>query len=388
MYAFVLEGVLELQFLETTANCAWAVDQNQKIIHWNAGAEVVFGYKREEVLGRYCFDVMRSVSTDGEIFCKQSCDIIEQMQTGEAITPKEVIVTDKNGRCENITMSTILLPQTSTNPTHSILIHLSNISTKDSTLPYRLTVSFLGKIMIQLPDGTVVKGKLWNRIKTQALFAYLMMMPGKPVARDLILDALWPEMPHQSALRNLNTTVYNLRRSLEPNLGQGKDSQFVYYNNAHYWLENNLPPWIDYQTFEAHLRQARQTALVDQKLALYQKALSLYQGDFLEDLNSITDWHLAEQARLQHLYLAALKETAVLQEQQQETEAAQEIYAQLYLSDPYNETAVQGLMRLALQQGERATVVSYYTQFAQTLQQEMGITPNKETTRLYTRALQ
>ena len=44
---------------------AYAIDLDQSIVFWNSEAERILGYRADQVLGRKCFEVLQSLTVDG-----------------------------------------------------------------------------------------------------------------------------------------------------------------------------------------------------------------------------------------------------------------------------------------------------------------------------------
>lgn len=59
--------------LTTMSEGVYAVDDDQRIIFWNNAAEKLPGKKVNEVLGQYCYDVIRGKDELGCLFCKKLC---------------------------------------------------------------------------------------------------------------------------------------------------------------------------------------------------------------------------------------------------------------------------------------------------------------------------
>lgn len=378
---------MDLRFLASTGDCAWALDDKQRIVYWNEAAAALFGFSAEEALGSFCYNFIAGLSPEERPYCNEYCEVLARIQEDQIVEPVNLIVTDKDGQKHVINVSTIFLSPHQSNKSSSITIHLARVLLDLPTADSPLSIYLLGNMAVRKPDGALVEGTLWQRIKTRALLAYFVIMGGQPVTRETLLDALWPDMDYQAALRNLNTAVYNLRHCLEPDLAHGPDSQFIHYENAQYWLQAKTPIWVDSLAFEEGLQQARQDLPTKQKLALYQDALSYYRGEFLADLNFVVDWHLNKQEWLRELYLAGMAEMALLQEKELDDESARETYTKILTLNAFDETAVQGLMRLALKRDDRVAAVKHFQQFANVLQNEMSLKPNPETYQLYNNAL-
>ena len=64
-------------------------------------------------------------------------------------------------------------------------------------------------------------GGHWKR-RVRALLAVLAAHAHTMLTRDMAIDILWPEADGDSAVNNLNQTVFQLRRYLDPAYRQGE----------------------------------------------------------------------------------------------------------------------------------------------------------------------
>jgi two-component SAPR family response regulator len=236
----------------------------------------------------------------------------------------------------------------------------------------------LGPTRVRRPDGSFVDGPLWQRGKVRALLVYLAWQQGRPVPRDELLQRLWSDLPSAAALSNLNTTVYNLRHSLEPDLVQGGASKYISYDGGCYYLAGEAEPWLDVVVFERNIRLARQEGDLYQARQGYQSALSLYQGDYLQDLTATGIWQRSEQERLHQLYLEAMEELAILHEKAGQKEEAGAFYRRILSIDPYRESARRRLVGLSWGYSDRAAALIHCRGLADTLKQELDVILNQE----------
>lgn len=70
----------------------FATDTEQRITYFNAAAERLTGYTREEVTGKRCHDIFRSN------ICDNGCAIKGCMSTGQPVMGAEVVIKDRNMR--------------------------------------------------------------------------------------------------------------------------------------------------------------------------------------------------------------------------------------------------------------------------------------------------
>lgn len=73
------------------------VDFNRRITLWNHAAEVITGYRSEEVLGKFCQDnILNHVDKEGKPLCVIGCPLYATMQDGDSRSA-EVLLRHKNG---------------------------------------------------------------------------------------------------------------------------------------------------------------------------------------------------------------------------------------------------------------------------------------------------
>lgn len=73
------------------------VDMNRRILHWSPAAERITGWRKEEVLGRFCGDgVLEHVDEDGTPLCGERCPLLMAARFG-AECRSEVFVRHRDG---------------------------------------------------------------------------------------------------------------------------------------------------------------------------------------------------------------------------------------------------------------------------------------------------
>lgn len=370
-----------LNIFANTQDGAYAIDGKQTIVFWNQAAEQMLGYTQEEALGKKCWQLMQGHSTEGSNFCQQRCQVIANLAQGKAGENFDLLVQHQNGHRLLVNVSTLPLPHDPANQEQPRLMHLTRFLADQPLQPGRLRIHLLGPTIVWRPDGTLVEGPLWRRIKVRALLVYLVLQRG-PVPRESLIEVLWPDLDYEAGLRNLNTTIYNLRRSLEPDLKRGSDSTYIIYEGGNYRLDSSQSHWLDVQAFERGIRQARVERNRDKAIALYKETLALYRGEYLTDLGNTEVCSSGEQHRITERYLAAMEETGLLHEQNGQDEKAKEIYQKIVALDPCRESACQRLMRLLIRQGDTTASANYCRRLNEALRLELNVLPTKETRRL------
>lgn len=332
-----------LDLFMKAGDSAFAIDDAQTILLWNRTAEKTTGYAAYETIGKPCWRVFQGCDTKGRAFCRRDCPLIQQVRQGKSPPAFNLFTTHNYGHLVPVNMSTIYRPE---NGLPSRLIHLFRpLAVAHTENIGQLRVQLFGPILVQQPDGTAVAGQLWRRIKVRALLAFLALQAGRSIARQTLLDTLWPTLPYDDALHNLNTTIYNLRRSLEPDLMQGNQSRYIQYQGGHYYLSKKYL-WVDVIDFKQQIKNGQAEIEPQQALIYYQQAARLYQDDYLTEFVSISHWFREEQKRIHDLYVGLLETMADLHLDLGQEELACNLYLKVIARAPSRRHSRQRLLSL------------------------------------------
>ena len=95
--------------IASTADPAFAVDGNGQILAWNEAAEQCLGYRRSEVVGRNCWQVLRGRDVSFNRYCGKSCPARTMALRGEPIHRTEMFYRDAEGKRVRISKSTLVV---------------------------------------------------------------------------------------------------------------------------------------------------------------------------------------------------------------------------------------------------------------------------------------
>jgi PAS domain S-box-containing protein len=96
------------EFLEHTADAAFAVTDGGEICSWNASAKVLFGFGREEVLGKTCFELFQGRDVLGTLTCRESCHVRDCAAHHATIPDFDLEVSTRGGARTWVNMSTVV----------------------------------------------------------------------------------------------------------------------------------------------------------------------------------------------------------------------------------------------------------------------------------------
>ncbi|GAB4443976.1 MAG: hypothetical protein Kow0031_26340 [Anaerolineae bacterium] len=207
--------------------------------------------------------------------------------------------------------------------------------------------------------------------KAEALLYYLAA-EGAPQPRAALADLLWGNSPQKQARNRLRSALYTLRRAL-PAGWLAVQRATIGLHPAHFTTDT------------AALEQAVDSPAETTALA---ESLRLWRGPFLADV-SLPDaplfesWLAAKRARFEALYSHGLLQLAGHYSQAGQLTPAQRALEKLLAFDPLHESGHQQLMRLHLQQGNRAAALRQYETLRRHLSEELGVDPSHATQSLH-----
>jgi DNA-binding SARP family transcriptional activator len=160
-----------------------------------------------------------------------------------------------------------------------------------------VTLLMLGGFALQVGDRALDMAQMKPRAR--AVLHILAVHAGRPVHRDVVVEALWPDRDPQAALRAMHVSLSAIRRQLEalaptpraPLLGRHGDT---------YALGSDPAVWIDVVHFERTRTAGRRAARandVETAINHYREALSIYRGDLLPEAGAV-EWILTRREEL------------------------------------------------------------------------------------------
>ncbi|OAS19000.1 response regulator [Paenibacillus oryzisoli] len=234
----------------------------------------------------------------------------------------------------------------------------------------RIVITALGDIVVSNEAGRVK----WISRKCAELFAYLLLQRGRRIPRSKLVTDIFGGMEQAGAENYLNTTVYQLRKSLEP-LGM---REVIRSENDGYVLELS-DCLIDYVEFEAQVEELQTMDASQVEIAL--GAERLYTGDLFGDKAYV--WAIHETERYTQMYAAFVKRLVAALISLGDTSSASKLLLKLNEHNPLDESVIRHLMIIREMTGDKKSLNALYTNYVRLLNQELGIRPSEELTMLY-----
>src|SRR6266536_3569097 len=260
-------------------------------------------------------------------------------------------------------------------------------------------------VPVEPPGGWAVAGSLWLRVlgplavwrdgvslelsepKQRAVLGVLAVQPNTPVYRDALIDAVWEEDPPATAVGLVQAYVSRLRRVLDPGRRPHDPGGLLVSTGTSYRLcvtadELDLVCFVQ---LADRAREARDAGQVAAAIALYQRALALWQGAPLDDVGLLRVHPAVINLSRRHaVVIAEFAEVAI------GAGRAEQVLPDLEASarrEPLNER-VHALLMLALAGcGQQAAALQLFQDQRVRLDDQLGVRPGPELADAHLRVL-
>ena len=208
--------------------------------------------------------------------------------------------------------------------------------------------------------------------KDRALLAVLALTPGAAHTRDKLAGLLWSDRGDAHARDSLKHALGRLRAAL------GRDGDPLVADRQSVRLDP-ASLTVDVAAFERLLAEGTPDAA--------EAAIALYRGDLLDGIGirdpAFEEWLRVERERLRGRAEEAAAGLMARSLAEGDRERAAAAARRLLELDPLREDACRALMRIHADRGETAQALSLYDALRDRLHRELGVRPERETTRLY-----
>ncbi len=214
-------------------------------------------------------------------------------------------------------------------------------------------INLLGGFAVAV-DGRAVAAQAWSRRSAATLVKLLALRPARQLAREQVVDLLWPDLLLERAAPRLHKAAHFARTAM------GVPSAVVLAGDV-VTLLPGAEVVVDVERFD---RLAADPSAVEE-------AIGLYRGDLLpEDLYE--PWAEAERERLRVAYLDLLRSAGR--------------WAELVAAEPLDEEAHLRLVQQHVESGNRGDALRRLDAMARLWHEELGLEPGPAALALRARA--
>ncbi len=227
------------------------------------------------------------------------------------------------------------------------------------TVTRSIEVRLLGRFQVEIEDRDLTE-ELLRRRRAGDLLKLLAFDPEHRLARERVMDALWPNLSPDRAGANLRKAAHHLRSALGSASSIVLDGQSVRLGDG--WVIDS-----DAGDFESRARAV--VGHGDDESC--REAASRYHGELLP--GDYETWCVEPRRALRDLYL--------------ETLACGRLWGRLVEVDPTNEMAHQEIISAHLASGDRAAALRQFEHLRSALKDQLGVLPNARSMLMYEDAL-
>ncbi|MBN1583028.1 MAG: tetratricopeptide repeat protein [Anaerolineae bacterium] len=253
-----------------------------------------------------------------------------------------------------------------------------------------LKISLLGPFRVTLNNEPVTQ---FGADSARALLAYLAIHARIACRRETLAGLLWPDQPEAKARHNLRQALNRLRYAIRDRTKDGNaDPPFLLTTRQTIQLNPDSDYWLDVAAFDdllaaSETHEHHNLGTCPSCIECLRKAVEMYQGDLLSGFflpsALFEEWLVVERERRHRQFLDVLYRLTAHHLKNGAIEQA-ERYARRQLElEPWRENAHRQLMIVLSACGQRAAALHQYEECKRVLKTELGVPPEKKTTRLY-----
>ncbi len=211
--------------------------------------------------------------------------------------------------------------------------------------------------------------------KSSELMAYLIMHRGRLVSKWRIMEDVFVGMAPQNAETYLNTTVYKLRKALEPH---GMKSIIISADESYKVDMKDI--YVDMIDFENRILKINQLDGFNQEEAIHTE--NLYSGELFGEKDY--SWSLPEKERITEVYFCFAKKLVKYLIDTMQLTVALHITKKLINFNELDEEANCLLMEIYSLQRNKNLLERQFNRYTNILHNELGLPPDNMVIDLYT----
>ncbi len=245
-----------------------------------------------------------------------------------------------------------------------------------------LTVKVLGPVDIYRDASKPFAADAWTTRRARDIFCYIATAKHRRVAKDVLIDAFWPDEDPAVVEKNFHPTISHIRKAL--NSRQAFKQNFIVFRDGAYQLNPEMTYAIDSEEFDRHLTDAEAAKREKNagKLTEHlEAAFELYRGEFM--LGIYESWAEERRGYYTEQFSRVLSGLAKQAVAEKKWANAVRFANEILREDPYREDIHRLIMKVLAAQGKPAAVRDQYDHLTTILKKDLGITPAAETKRVF-----
>jgi LuxR family transcriptional regulator, maltose regulon positive regulatory protein len=245
-----------------------------------------------------------------------------------------------------------------------------------------LTVNVLGHVEIFRDSTRPFAADAWTTRRARDIFCYIATSKQRRVAKDVLIDAFWPDEDPAAIEKNFHPTISHIRKAL--NSRQTLKQNFILFRDGAYQLNPELTYAIDTEQFEMRVAEAETAKRGKNAEALrcaLESAYALYRGEFMPGIYD--PWVDDRRGFYAEQFSRVISALAKQCFGEKKWSKALKYAGETLVIDPFREDMHRLAMKVFAAQSKPASVKKQFEDLQALLKKELGIDPAPETRRVY-----
>jgi len=223
----------------------------------------------------------------------------------------------------------------------------------------KLKVYTLGEFKVEY-EGELISPKEQINSKPWLFFKYLITERDKNLHSEVISSDLWPKKEIKNPKHSITNLVYRLRKKLRF-IEEDKKTNYIINANGSCFFNKDSNYWLDIDEFIELSKKADRIKDREPKkaIALYQKAIDLYKGDYLPEI-PYQDWVIPHRNNYHWNFVETVLEYIELLKQEGKLEKVIPVCTDALDKEFYEEELHIHYLDALLKLGEHAHARSHY----------------------------
>lgn len=242
-----------------------------------------------------------------------------------------------------------------------------------------LIVNTLGKFQIMDENGLLNDDNIRSTMLTK-LLVFLLIHREQTLTSDEIAAALWQEEEVENPAGALKNLMYRLRNLMKKHFG---DDDFVTTSRGSYYWNQGIEVILDIEEFEKLYEKAkRETNTSEEAIHYYEKAINIYQGDFMPKLTEM-HWVLTLNTYYHSMFLSGVKGLAELYIKAERYDELEAICNEALKYDIVDEQLHYYLIFARMKKNKLSLAMESYDKACKILNDELGIRKSAKLQEIY-----
>ena len=244
-----------------------------------------------------------------------------------------------------------------------------------------LTIDLLGPVEIFRDRSNPFAPDAWTTRRARDIFCYIATSRHRRVAKDLLVEAFWPDDDPAAVEKNFHPTISHIRKAL--NSRQTLKQNFLIFRDGAYQLNPDLSYLIDTEEFDRLVADA-EAAKREKDNARLRTALegahALYRGEFMPGVYE--NWAEERRGHYEEQFGRVTGALAKLSLAERRLAEALKYATESLKLDPYREDMHRLTLKVLAAQKKLPAAKKHFNEMRTVFRSELGIDASPETLRL------